>query len=68
MRVVILLFLLAAGCQFHQVKDAASLSGSVTSANGPEAGVWVIAETTGLATRFRRGSGAVMMGSRAMAS
>jgi hypothetical protein len=49
-----LLFLLAAGCQFPQVKDAASLSGVVTSANGPEAGVWVIAETTGLPTRFAR--------------
>jgi hypothetical protein len=49
-----LLFLLAAGCQVHQVKDAASLSGVVTSANGPEAGVWVIAETTGLPTRFAR--------------
>src|SRR5262245_22189140 len=27
------------------------IGGVVTSANGPEAGVWVIAETTGLGTR-----------------
>ena len=31
---------------------ASDLGGSVTSANGPEAGVWVIAETTDLPTRF----------------
>ncbi|MGE3541661.1 MAG: carboxypeptidase-like regulatory domain-containing protein [Candidatus Tectimicrobiota bacterium] len=30
------------------------LGGVVTSANGPEAGVWVIAETTDLPTRFAR--------------
>src|SRR6202042_49414 len=28
------------------------IGGTVTSANGPEAGVWVIAETTGLPTRY----------------
>src|SRR5690606_17385170 len=28
------------------------LGGIVTSENGPEAGVWVIAETTGLPTRY----------------
>jgi hypothetical protein len=32
----------------------ADLGGVVTSANGPEAGVWVIAETTGLPTKFVR--------------
>jgi len=32
--------------------DADDIGGIVTSANGPEAGVWVIAETTGLATKF----------------
>src|SRR5437870_5733607 len=32
----------------------ADLGGVVTSANGPEAGVWVIAETTDLPTRFAR--------------
>ncbi len=31
---------------------ASDLGGRVTSANGPEAGVWVIAETTDLPTRF----------------
>ena len=31
---------------------AGDLGGTVTSANGPEAGVWVIAETTDLPTRF----------------
>lgn len=30
------------------------LGGVVTSANGPEAGVWVIAETTDLPTKFAR--------------
>jgi hypothetical protein len=32
--------------------DADDLGGVVTSAKGPEAGVWVIAETTGLPTKF----------------
>src|SRR5688572_29838846 len=32
----------------------ADLGGVVTSANGPEAGVWVIAETTELPTKFAR--------------
>lgn len=31
-----------------------SIAGVVTSANGPEAGVWVIAETNDLSTRFAR--------------
>src|SRR6187455_2252794 len=30
------------------------LAGTVTSANGPEAGVWVIAETTELPTKFAK--------------
>jgi hypothetical protein len=30
------------------------LGGVVTSANGPEAGVWVIAETTGLPTKYAK--------------
>jgi hypothetical protein len=34
--------------------DADDLGGMVTSRNGPEAGVWVIAETTDLPTRFVR--------------
>ena len=33
---------------------AADISGVVTSAKGPEAGVWVIAETNDLGTKFRR--------------
>ena len=32
--------------------DADDIGGVVTSANGPEAGVWVIAETTDLPTRY----------------
>ena len=34
--------------------DADDIGGVVTSAQGPEAGVWVIAETTDLPTRFIR--------------
>ena len=34
--------------------DADDLGGVVTSAKGPEAGVWVIAETTDLPTKFVR--------------
>ena len=34
--------------------DADDIGGVVTSANGPEAGVWVVAETTELPTRFRK--------------
>jgi len=33
---------------------ASDLGGTVTSANGPEAGVWVIAETTDLPTKFAK--------------
>ncbi|TAK06231.1 carboxypeptidase regulatory-like domain-containing protein [bacterium] len=34
--------------------DSDDIGGVVTSANGPEAGVWVIAETTGLPTKFAK--------------
>jgi hypothetical protein len=34
--------------------DADDIGGVVTSANGPEAGVWVIAETDALPTKFRK--------------
>jgi hypothetical protein len=34
--------------------DADDIGGVVTSANGPEAGVWVIAETTDFKTKFRK--------------
>src|SRR5215813_9828262 len=34
--------------------DEDDIGGVVTSANGPEAGVWVIAETTDLPTKFAK--------------
>src|SRR5688572_5286344 len=34
--------------------DADDIGGLVTGPNGPEAGVWVIAETDGLPTKFRK--------------
>src|SRR6187397_1133370 len=34
--------------------QAASITGTVTGPKGPEAGVWVIAETTDLPTKFTR--------------
>src|SRR5438034_10559467 len=34
--------------------DRDDIGGGVTSSNGPEAGVWVIAETTDLPTKFAR--------------
>ena len=34
--------------------DSDDLAGTVTGPSGPEAGVWVIAETTDLPTRFSR--------------
>ncbi|HMA12047.1 MAG TPA: hypothetical protein VKO83_09180, partial [Steroidobacteraceae bacterium] len=34
--------------------DADDIAGVVTSASGPEAGVWVIAETRDLPTRFAK--------------
>src|SRR6187551_3155030 len=34
--------------------DADDIGGTVRGSNGPEAGVWVIAETTDLPTRFTR--------------
>jgi hypothetical protein len=34
--------------------EANNIGGVVTSSNGPEAGVWVIAETTDFPTRFRK--------------
>ena len=36
------------------VVDADNIGGVVTSAKGPEAGVWVIAETNDLGTKFRK--------------
>src|ERR1017187_5552306 len=34
--------------------DADEIGGVVTSSNGPEAGVWVIAETSDLGTKYRK--------------
>ena len=34
--------------------DSDDIGGVVTSSKGPEAGVWVIAETTDLPTKFRK--------------
>ena len=34
--------------------DADDIGGVVTGANGPEAGVWVIAETTDLSTKYAK--------------
>src|ERR1700737_2040503 len=43
------------GQQIERVPiDADDIGGTVTSAKGPEAGVWVIAETTELPTKFAR--------------
>jgi hypothetical protein len=39
---------------YAQKIGGADIGGVVTGANGPEAGVWVIAETTGLPTRYTK--------------
>ena len=49
MRIAIVVMVFLAGCQTPL--KTSDLSGTVTSAKGPEAGVWVIAETTDLPTR-----------------
>ena len=47
--------MLVAGCETASVEiDDDDIGGVVTSASGPEAGVWVIAETTDLDTMFAR--------------
>ena len=45
---------LAASAQTGPAIGATDIGGIVTSAKGPEAGVWVIAETTGLPTKFAK--------------
>src|SRR5712692_9354590 len=46
---------LMSGQQDAQIRiDKDDIGGVVTSANGPEAGVWVIAETTELPTKFAK--------------
>ena len=58
--VVVLVAIDRAGLDAQQAADPAirigdrDLGGVVKSANGPEAGVWVIAETTDLPTKFAR--------------
>ena len=58
--IAVLLAACAAQMGTQQVADAAihigssDLGGVVTSAKGPEAGVWVIAETTDLPTKFAK--------------
>jgi hypothetical protein len=51
-----LLFVLCSGAAFAQAPaiDGDDIGGVVTSATGPEAGVWVIAETDDFDTRFAR--------------
>ena len=58
--VAVLLIASAAGANAQQTADASvsiggsDLGGVVTGTNGPEAGVWVIAETTNLPTKFAK--------------
>src|ERR1700692_2097169 len=47
-------FLFAAPLAHAQTVGANDLGGVVTGASGPEAGVWVIAETTDLPTKFAK--------------
>jgi hypothetical protein len=51
-RAAALALLFLAGCEASEGGD--DISGTVSGANGPEAGVWVIAETRDLPTRFAR--------------
>ena len=52
MRPYLILTILLAASAFAQKPKPDEITGTVTSANGPEAGVWVIAETTDLPTRY----------------
>src|SRR5437870_13158438 len=45
---------LVAGIIFTNTAAAQTISGTVTSGNRPEAGVWVIAETTDLPTKLAK--------------
>ena len=44
----------SAGIAAQMAADSDNLTGVVTSSNGPEAGVWVIAESDDLGTKFRK--------------
>jgi hypothetical protein len=58
--IALVLYACLAASSFAQVTQSAvsigahDLGGTVTSAHGPEAGVWVIAETTDLPTKFAK--------------
>src|SRR5437016_6031670 len=54
MKTTALLFLAAMAAALAQQIDTDDIGGIVTSDKGPEAGVWVIAETTDLPTRFAK--------------
>src|SRR5919201_2683685 len=55
MKLIVALALAAAAGALHaQESQKNFISGRVTSAKGPEAGVWVIAETTGLPTKYAK--------------
>ena len=48
------LWLAPLGFALSAAENAGVISGTVTSTSGPEAGVWVIAETDDLETVFRK--------------
>jgi len=50
----LLAFPVVAVAQTAVALDSDDIGGTVTGPNGPEAGAWVIAETTDLPTRFAR--------------
>jgi hypothetical protein len=55
MKILVLAVLLLSACQGGpSVPGSSDLTGIVTGASGPEAGVWVIAETTDLPTKFTK--------------
>ncbi len=51
---IVIMSLLGAGAIAQPAIDADDIGGVVAGPNGPEAGVWVIAETSDLPTRFAR--------------
>src|SRR5271163_4239961 len=51
---LLLAILIASSVSAQQKVKSGEIGGTVTSANGPEAGVWVIAETTDLPTRYSK--------------
>jgi len=51
---LIVLVRVTAQTNLYVAIDTDDIGGIVTSSKGPEAGVWVIAETTDLPTKFRK--------------